>query len=95
VTGTGAQRTITADVEWTYPLSFVEVVWGEGKKIDRQIVSVTDLGAFGTKHFAIPFNAQGKSWVRFAVWDSAGDGGFVQPVWLTAPATSTAAGQSK
>ena len=33
------RRTIVADVEWTFPLSFVEVVWGDGKKIDRQIIS--------------------------------------------------------
>jgi hypothetical protein len=26
--------------------------------------------------------------VRFAVWDSAGDGGFVQPIWLNAPKTT-------
>jgi hypothetical protein len=88
VAGAGAQRTITADVEWTYPLAFVEVVSGDGKKVDRQIISATDLGPFGTKHYAIPFNATGKSWVRFAVWDSAGDGGFVQPVWLNAPKTT-------
>ncbi|HEV3214625.1 MAG TPA: hypothetical protein VGZ27_02835 [Vicinamibacterales bacterium] len=88
VAGTGAQRTITADVEWTYPLAFVEVVWGDGKKVDRQIIPATDLGPFGTKHFAIPFNATGKSWVRFAVWDSAGDGGFVQPVWLNSTKTT-------
>ena len=88
VAGMGAQRTITADVDWTYPLAFVEVVWGDGTKIDRQIISATDLGPFGTKHFAIPFNATGKSWVRFAVWDSAGDGGFVQPVRLNAPKTT-------
>ena len=43
VDGTGAQRTIGADVEWTFPLSFVEVVWGDGKKIDRQVISATDL----------------------------------------------------
>ncbi len=86
--GTGAKRTITADVEWTYPLSFVEVVWGDGKKIDRQIISATDSGPFGTKKFSIPFDATGKSWVRFAVWDSAGDGGFVQPIWLNAPKTT-------
>ena len=73
-----------ADVEWTFPLSFVEVVWGDGKKIDRQVISATDLAAFGTKHFAIPFDATGKAWVRFAVWDSAGNGAFVQPVWLNA-----------
>jgi hypothetical protein len=82
VEGTGAGRTIAADVEWTFPLSFVEVVWGDGKKIDRQIISATDLGPFGTKHFSIPFDATGKAWVRFAVWDSAGNGAFVQPIWL-------------
>ena len=76
------RRTIAADVEWTFPLSFVEVVWGDGKKIDRQIVPATDLGAFGAKHFSIPFDAAGKAWVRFAVWDSAGNGAFVQPIWL-------------
>src|SRR5437867_4843976 len=89
VAGTGSQRTITADVDWTFPLDFAEVVWSDGKKVDRQIISGRDLGAFGTKHFAIPFDATGKSWVRFAVWDSAGDGAFVQPVWLGAPKTTT------
>ena len=93
VSGSGAARTIKADVEWTYPLSFVEVVWGDGKKIDRQIMSATDLGVFGSKKFAIPFDATGKAWVRFAVWDSAGNGGFVQPIWLTQPKQTTAGGQ--
>jgi len=89
VAGTGAQRTIGADVEWTFPLAFVEVVWGDGKKVDRQVISATDAGAFGSKHFAIPFDATGKSWVRFAVWDSAGNGAFVQPVWLNATRVTT------
>ncbi len=93
VEGAGNQRTITADVEWTFPLSFVEVVWGDGKKIDRQIIPATDLSPFGTKRFAIPFDATGKSWVRLAVWDSAGNGGFVQPVWLKPVTTTTAAGR--
>ncbi len=82
VEGSGDRRTISADVEWTFPLSFVEVVWGDGHTIDRQVISTTDLPAFGTKHFALPFEAKGKAWVRFAVWDSAGNGAFVQPVWL-------------
>jgi hypothetical protein len=82
VEGAADRRTVTADVEWTFPLSFAEVVWGDGTKIDRQIVPATDLPPFGTKRFAIPFDAAGKKWVRFAVWDSAGNGAFVQPVWL-------------
>ena len=49
--------------------------------------------AFGTKHFAIPFNATGKAWVRFAVWDSAGNGAFVQPIWLKAPPTTNTRAQ--
>jgi hypothetical protein len=95
VAGAGAQRTIAADVEWTFPLSFVEVVWGDGKKIDRQVISATDSSAFGRKHFAIPFDATGKAWVRFAVWDSAGNGGFVQPIWLNAPKMTTSAGANR
>jgi hypothetical protein len=82
VEGSGDHRTVSANVAWTFPLEFVEVVWGDGKNIDRQMVSAKDLPPFGTKHFSIPFNATGKSWVRFAVWDSAGDGAFVQPLWL-------------
>ncbi len=95
VEGSGNQRTVTADVEWTFPLEFVEVVWGDGKKVDRQIILATDLPPFGTKRFSIPFDATGKSWVRFAVWDSAGNGAFVQPIWLKAqtPTTSSAARQ--
>ncbi len=88
VSGTGEKRTINADLEWTYPLNFVEVVWGDGKTIDRQVINAKDLGAFGTKHYAIPFDAKGKSWVRFAVWDTAGNGAFVQPQWLNAPKTT-------
>src|SRR5262249_32288574 len=89
VTGSGAQRTVGADVEWTFPLSFVEVVWGDGKKVDRQIISATDLGPFGSKKFSIPSDATGKQWVRCAVSATAGNGAFVQPVWLTAARTTT------
>ena len=82
VEGTGEHRDVSADVEWTFPLEFVEVVWGDGRKVDRQVISAKDLPPFGKKHFSIPFDTSAKSWVRFAVWDSAGDGAFVQPSWL-------------
>jgi hypothetical protein len=82
VEGTGDRLTVSADVEWTFPLSFVEVVWGDGTRIDRRVISTTDLPPFGTKHFAIPFDQKGKAWVRFAAWDTAGNGAFTQPRWL-------------
>ena len=85
VQGTGSRRTIVADVEWTFPLDFVEVVWGDGQRTDRQIISTTSLPAFGKNHFEIPFDATGKKWVRFAAWDTAGNGAAVQPVKLNLP----------
>jgi len=93
VEGTGARRTVTAEVEWTFPLEMVEVVWGDGQKTDRQVIPATELPAFGKHKFQIPFDATGKKWVRFAVWDSAGNGAFVQPIKLTTPQTTTAGGQ--
>ena len=38
--------------------------------------------AFGTKKLSLPFDATGKKWVRFAAWDTAGNGAAVQPVKL-------------
>ncbi|MEY2882008.1 MAG: hypothetical protein RLZZ15_4388 [Verrucomicrobiota bacterium] len=83
VTGTGARRTIVADVDWTFPPEFVEVVWGDGKMIGREILRATGVAPLSTQHVEIPFDATGKKWVRFAAWDSAVNGAFVQPVWLT------------
>ena len=88
VEGSGDSRTITAEVEWTFPLEFVEVVWGDGQKTDRQIIPTSDLAPFGKKRFEIPFNAAGKKWVRFAAWDVATNGAFVQPITLTRSPTS-------
>ena len=80
VQGSGATRTISAEVEWTFPLDFVEVVWGDGSKVDRQIISASDLAPFSRQRFSIPFDATGKKWVRFAAWDIAGNGAMVQPI---------------
>ena len=82
--GTGDKRTITADVEWTFPLDFVEVVWGDGGRPTGRSSRPPTWPAFGKKRFEIPFNAAGKKWVRFAAWDVATNGAFVQPITLTA-----------
>lgn len=80
IEGSGAQSVYTATIEYTFPLDFAELVWSDGTKVDRKIIDLTNTQAFGTKSFRIPFNATGKKWVRFAVWDSAGDGAWLQPV---------------
>jgi hypothetical protein len=80
--GSGTKRTVVAEVEWTFPLEFVEAVWGDGQTTGRQVVSATERAPFGSHRFAIPFDAAGKKWVRFAAWDSAGNGAFSQPIHL-------------
>ncbi len=82
ITGSGPKRVMTATVTWTFPLDFVELVWGDGQTTGRQIISTTNLPPFGSHRFEIPFDAGGKKWVRFAAWDSAGDGAVAQPVHL-------------
>lgn len=79
VEGRGSQREIVADAEWTFPLEFFEAVWGDGQRVNRRVVSATNLPAFGVRRFRIPFDADGTKWVRFALWDSAGNGAFTQP----------------
>ena len=82
IEGSGAKRTYTADVEWTFPPEFAELVWSDGAKVDRQVVDLKDLAPFGSRKFRLPFDATGKKWVRFSVWDSAGNGALTQPVHL-------------
>jgi hypothetical protein len=82
IEGSGPKRTYAAEIEWTWPLEFVELVWGDGDKTDRQIISATEMPPFGSHKFRIPFDAAGKKWVRFAVWDSAGNGALTQPIHL-------------
>ena len=80
IEGSGAKSFYTANIEYTFPLDFAELVWSDGTKVDRQIIPLADTTAFGTHTFHIPFDATGKKWVRFAVWDSAGNGAWLQPV---------------
>lgn len=82
VEGQGVKREVVADVEWTFPLEFVEAVWGDGQKVGRELISATNEPPFGERRFRIPFDATGKKWVRFSVWDSASNGAFTQPVHL-------------
>ena len=76
---------IDAEVEWTFPLEFVEVVWGDGKTTGSKVISATERPPFGTATFHIPVDLKGKKWVRFAAWDSAVNGAFTQPLHFTRP----------
>ena len=80
IEGAGANSVYTASIEYTFPLEFAELVWSDGAKLNRKIIRLTDTEPFGTRTFRIPFDARGKKWVRFDVWDAAGNGAWLQPV---------------
>ncbi|MBI4660362.1 MAG: hypothetical protein HY735_16120 [Verrucomicrobia bacterium] len=78
----GQRIDIDAEVEWTFPLEFVEVVWGDGRTVGSQFVSATEQPPFGSHRYRIRLDAGNKKWVRLAAWDSAVNGAFTQPVHL-------------
>jgi hypothetical protein len=82
VEGSGRDRAYSVEAEWTFPPEFAEFVWGDGAKVDRQIIELSDMGPFSSRRFRIPFDPAEKKWVRFAIWDSAGNGALTQPVHL-------------
>ena len=68
-------------VDWTFPLRFAEIVWGDGTTTHRTIIPLTETRQFGAKTFDWTTEAPGWQWARVAVWDVAGNGAFVNPVW--------------
>jgi hypothetical protein len=71
----------TVEAQWTFPLRFAEIVWGDGKTTHREIVQLAETREFGRHTFEWKAPAAGWQWARLAVWDVAGNGAFVNPVW--------------
>ncbi|MBA3439257.1 MAG: hypothetical protein H0T92_05245 [Pyrinomonadaceae bacterium] len=80
----GNEVMVEADIEWTFPLNFYELVWGDGAKTYRKIVFVPETNQFGRSRFQMREKLSGARWARFAVWDTAANGAFTQPVRLIA-----------
>ena len=92
VNGKGAGETLKIDnngkaklnmeLNWTFPLSFVEIVSGDGAKVYRNRINLNDTQAFGKKNYSWAVNLKGRKWVRVEAWDIAANGAFTQMVWL-------------
>lgn len=74
--------TLEASLEWTFPLAFAEVISGDGTKVYRQRVDLSDTEAFGNRNLKLPAEVANRKWVRLEVWDMARNGAFTQPVWI-------------
>ncbi len=68
-------------VEWTLPLRFAEIVWGDGETTYREIIPLTGTREFDTGTFEWTVDAKGWNWARVAVWDVAANGAFANPTW--------------
>ena len=73
---------LEADIEWTFPLAFAEIITGDGKNVQRERVDLSDTEPFGRRTLHLSPNLSGQDWVRFEVWDVAANGAFSQPIWL-------------
>lgn len=76
------KATVNMQLDWTFPLSFAEIVSGDGEKVYRHRVNLAHTQAFGKQAFRWPVNLAGRKWVRVEVWDIAANGAFTQMIWL-------------
>jgi hypothetical protein len=71
---------VEAELEWTFPLNFYEVVWGDSSQTHRKVVSLSETGQFGRQRFQLWEKLPEVRWARLAVWDVAANGAMTQPV---------------
>ena len=72
--------TAATSIQWTFPLAFGEIVWGDGNETFRQSFPLTETRPFGSATFTWKTEAKNWKWARVAVWDIAGNGAFINPV---------------
>ncbi|MEM9018738.1 MAG: hypothetical protein AAGC68_17140, partial [Verrucomicrobiota bacterium] len=63
---------VSADLQWTFPLSFAEIISGDGNKVYRERIDLSDTGTFGAEPIIqTTLDLSERTWVRFEVWDVA------------------------
>ncbi|NKB32507.1 MAG: hypothetical protein GKR91_05355 [Pseudomonadales bacterium] len=73
---------LQADLEWTYPLAYMEIVSGDGTNINRLRIDLDHTKEFGQESHNIYTRVGDAKWIRIEVWDIARNGAFTQPVWI-------------
>ena len=73
---------LEAELSWTFPMAFAEIISGDGKQVYRKRIDLTGTGAFGKQTLKATLDLNGKSWVRLEAWDEAANGVISQPLWL-------------
>jgi hypothetical protein len=76
------ESTVMLAVDWTFPLTFAEIISGDGRQVFRERIDLTNTLPFDKKTFTFKTNLKDRKWVRVEVWDAAVNGAFTQQVWL-------------
>lgn len=80
--GTDNQIVVEADLQWTFPLQFAEIVTSDGREIFRDRIDLSETRAFGRTTLRKILPAANRKWIRIEVWDIAENGAFTQPVGI-------------
>src|SRR5260370_37012511 len=54
-----ATPVLEANLEWTFPLAFAEIISGDGQKVFRQRIDLTDSESFGARKVRLPLELKG------------------------------------
>ena len=73
---------VRVDLQWTFPLTYAEIITGDGHNVKRQRIDLSATESFGKKSFKFNVDVSQARWLRIEVWDIATNGAFTQPVWL-------------
>jgi len=71
-----------ADLEWTFPLSQVELVTSDGKETKRRTIPLSATKEFGRSTFEWPLERADLASARIEAWDVTSSGAFTQPLRL-------------
>ena len=82
-----AKNSLTVELEWTFPMAFAEVTWGEGDEIKRKKFSLSSTKELvdNVQRFTWAVDLHLAKWVRFEAWDIARNGAFTQTLWFQTP----------
>ncbi|WEK37780.1 MAG: hypothetical protein P0Y53_09725 [Candidatus Pseudobacter hemicellulosilyticus] len=73
---------IELNLHWTFPMNFIEIISGDGKKVYREKIDLKETKAFGEKKYTFSSKLAGRKWVRIEAWDVAANGAFSQTFFI-------------
>lgn len=74
---------VRIQIDWTFPLNYMEIVSGDGTTVFREKVDLSKTKAFGSEEFEHSLNLHNRKWARVEVWDIAANGAFTQTIYLS------------